>query len=45
MEYWANIFGMAGAACIAITFIEGHMLPLFWGLILAYVGFKMWRVK
>ncbi len=43
MQYWSNIFAMAGAACMAITFIEGEILPLFWGLLLAYTGYKLWR--
>ena len=45
MAYWANIFGMAGAACIAITFIDGQLLPLMWGVALSWVGYKLWRNK
>ena len=41
MKYWANFFGTAGAACVAVTFIEGQMLPLFWGFALDYVGYVL----
>lgn len=43
MHYWSNIFGMAGAACIAITFIDGNLLPLMWGMALSYAGYRLWR--
>ena len=45
MEYWSGIFGMSGAACIAITFIDGNLLPLFWGVALSCVGYRLWRSK
>ena len=43
MAYWANIFGMAGAACGAITCIDGNLLPLMWGGALSSVGYRLWR--
>lgn len=45
MEYWSGIFGMTGAACLAITFIEGSFLPLFWGSLLSIFGYGLWRCK
>ena len=43
MEYWANILGMAGAACIAVAFIDGSFYAFMCGLLMAYTGYRLWR--
>jgi hypothetical protein len=45
LEYWSNVLAMAGAACIAVAFISWSVYVLLWGIILAYAGFKLWRVE
>lgn len=45
MEYWANILGMAGAACIAVAFIDGSFYAFMCGLLMAYTGYRLWRAK
>ena len=45
MKYWSNILAMAGAACIAVAFINGNIYSFVWGIIMAYAGFKLWRVE
>ena len=45
MEYWANILGMAGAACIAVAFIDGSSYAFMCGLLMAYTGYRLWRAK
>lgn len=41
MRYWSNVLAMAGAACIAVAFLDGSLFSFFWGLALAFVGFKL----
>ena len=41
MKYWSNIFAMAGAACIAVAFIDSSLFSLFWGMTLAGVGYRL----
>jgi hypothetical protein len=45
MEYWSNVLAMAGAACIAVAFVSGSVYNVICGSFLAYVGYKLWRVK
>jgi hypothetical protein len=45
MKYWSNVLAMAGAACIAVAFIEGRLYVFSCGLLLAYTGYKLWRVR
>ena len=45
MAYWSNILAMAGAACIAVAFINGSVYVLLCGLAFSYAGYKLWRVK
>ena len=45
MAYWSNIFGMAGAACIAVAFMEGSLYSFGCGLFMAYIGYELWREK
>lgn len=41
MKYWSNVFAMAGAACIAVAFIDASLFSFFWGGALAYVGYRL----
>lgn len=41
MRYWSNVLAMAGAACIAVAFFDNSLYSLFWGVVLAYVGYKL----
>ena len=41
MKYWSNVFAMAGAACIAVAFINASLFSFFWGGALAYVGYRL----
>ena len=43
MVYWSNVLAMAGAACIAVAFVNGSVYALSCGAFLAYVGYKLWR--
>jgi hypothetical protein len=43
MKYWSNVLAMAGAACIAVAFIEGRLYVFSCGLFLAYAGYRLWR--
>jgi hypothetical protein len=41
MKYWANVAAMAGAACIAVAFVEGRLYAFACGLFLTYVGYRL----
>lgn len=43
MDYWSNVFAMAGSACIAVAFIDSSLFTFGWGIALAYVGYKLKR--
>ena len=46
MHYWSNVLAMAGAACIAVAFIDGRIYIFLCGLIMACGGYKLyWRAK
>jgi len=46
MPYWSNVPAMAGAACIAVAFVNGSVVyVLLCGLSLAYAGYRLWRVN
>lgn len=42
--YWSGIFGMAGAACLAVAFIELKLLALTSGLAFCYYGLRHKRI-
>lgn len=42
-RYWAGIFGMTGAACLAVAFIEGSSLALYAGILCCLYGLKLNR--
>ena len=43
MAYWSNVLAMAGAACIAVAFVNGSVYVLMCGLAFSYAGYKLWR--
>ena len=42
-RYWAGIFGMTGAACLAVAFIEGSSLAFYAGIACSIYGLKLNR--
>ncbi|MDD2966602.1 MAG: hypothetical protein PHN64_03780 [Desulfovibrionaceae bacterium] len=42
-KYWSGIFGMAGAACLAVAFIELSALALGTGIIFCLYGLRFNR--
>ena len=45
MAYWSNVLAMAGAACIAVAFVNGSVYVLACGLAFSYADYKLWRAK
>ena len=43
MQYWSNVFAMAGAAMIAVAFVDNSLYTFSWGIVVAYVGYKLRR--
>lgn len=42
-RYWANVSAMAGAACLAVAFIETSSSALYAGIICCLLGLKFHR--
>lgn len=42
-RYWAGVFGMAGAACLAVAFVEGSSSALYAGIFCCLYGLKLNR--
>lgn len=42
-QYWANIFGMAGAASLAVAFIEFNVVAFVFGIIFCIYGLRFHR--
>lgn len=45
MKYWSNIFAMAGAACIAVAFVDGSIYSFGCGVFMSFIGYKLWRTR
>ena len=44
-KYWAGIFGMAGAASLAVASIEGNAIAFYSGVIFCLYGLKFNRKR
>ena len=42
-KYWSSVFSMAGAACLAVAFIEGSSVSFFVGIIFCLYGLNFNR--
>mgnify|MGYP001043697097 FL=1 len=42
-KYWANVFAMTAAACLAVAFIEASSLAFYVGLVCSLYGLKFNR--
>ena len=42
-RYWASVFAMAGAACLAVAFIETSSIALYAGIMCCLYGLKFNR--
>jgi ABC-type transporter Mla maintaining outer membrane lipid asymmetry permease subunit MlaE len=42
-HYWTNVFATAGAACLAVAFIEGNSIALIAGVFFCLYGLKVNR--
>ena len=41
--YWSGVFGTAGAACLAVAFMDQKMLAFIAGLISCFWGLRLYR--
>lgn len=42
-KYWANVFSMVGAACLAVAFIQSDLIALYAGLGFCFYGLRFNR--